>query len=228
MEKPISNKVLSLLEQYSFDQLSREQLSIVLSELSEEEYRAYQLLILETQSISAAQKLSAPSIVQSNIHNQLSDKFENKSSHLSRLLAISVPLWLLSLVVAGFGLLWYTSYSVYQDKKGESLEKTIIETVQSEPMYIYKTDTVYQEIIPEPIVITKEVIKIIEVEIPIDLSQEPVYVAGSQKEFGLVAAAGADLEDLNLNIESKLIADQKKGQSVSEEKALMDILDGIK
>jgi len=104
----------------------------------------------------------------------------------------------------------------------------VIEKLKEVPKYIYVTDTIYQEVKSEPIVITKEVIKIVEVEVPIIQESEPVYVAGSQKELGLIPIDEAELVDLlKSGNEEQEGLNESLGQSISEDGALLEFLDGM-
>jgi len=89
MEKAISEQILNLLEQYSFDELNSEQCALVLSEITEQKYRAYQLMSSETKSITQKQNLQVPSSVLSNVQEQLTGQFSKPQSGLSKLLTTS-------------------------------------------------------------------------------------------------------------------------------------------
>lgn len=225
MEKPISNIVLDLLEQYRFDQLSVDQIKLVLSELSEDEYIAYQVMIQETNGLTETETLKAPQSIHSQLKRDLSSQFEQPNNGLSKVLNFGIPLWMACLAALGFYLLLSYSDLFKVDTTHESKE-VMIETVQADPIYIYKTDTIFQEIKSEPIIITKEIIKTIEVEVPVAAKQEPGYVAGSQKELGLIVQNGA--LDLYADEASLEKAQKPIGQTVAEDGALMDLLDGLK
>ena len=221
MEKPVNDNILKLIEQYRFDQLSEEQQGIVLSEMSEQEFLSFQIMMEETASLSGNQHLKAPEFISSNLHHVLADKFVMPQSAIARVFNFGIPLWLIGMLAIGLCLLW--AYTDVLNDTNQNKDLPLVEYVQAEPVYIYKTDTIFQEIKSDPIIITKEIIKTVEVEVPVLVEQEPVYVAGSQKELGLVAK----YSDFDLEVDETFSLDEiAVGQSVAEDELLMEFLDG--
>jgi len=226
MERAVSEKILDLLEKYSFDQLNTDQREEVLAELTEQEFRAYQLLMKESLVLSQAQELRTPSAIETELSEQLSSQF-SKPRGLFRILTAGVPLWLVGLMAAGFYLFWN-----YGKKMNAADQKSIpmVEQIKEVPKYIYITDTIYKEVKSEPIVINKEVIKYIELEVPVIQEREPAYVAGSQRELGLVPSESLKTDlvfDTDENMNEQEAFSVSIGQSVSDDGALMELLDGM-
>ena len=227
MEKSISDQVISLLEKYSFDELSSQQVDLILAEMSEQEYRAHYLLIAETQLLSAEQQLNAPSSIHENIHAQLSGQFAKPQGGLMNILTAGIPLWLA--VILGGGAVILTALWFGQAKSLKE-DVPLVNKEQSKIEYVYISDTIYQEIKSEPIVVTKvvkeEIIKYVEIEVPAKNNQEAVYVAGSQKELGLTPILAWE-EAFESDDEAIELAVNQKGQSVAEDRALMELLDNF-
>jgi len=225
MEKAVSDKIISLVGQYSFDQLNAEQRALVLAEWTEQEYNAYQLMLKETMILSKGQSLSAPASIHHQLQDQLSSAFAKPQGGLKRILTTGVPLWLVGLLAASFCLFW--SISRVTEKPVQD-STPMVEQMKEVPTYIYLTDTIYQEVKSDPIVINREVIKYVEVEVPVFQESGPAYIAGSQKELGLIPSTDSST-DYSFDASDKQNAPENFaksiGQSVSDDGALMELLD---
>ena len=104
MEKPINDQILAWLDQYSFDELTDDQISIVLDEMNEQEYRAYQMMVGEVGALSSAGLLNAPATIKQQLDNKLQGQFV-PTSGIGKLLSTGVPLWVLGLMALCFYLL---------------------------------------------------------------------------------------------------------------------------
>jgi len=162
--------------------------------------------------------------IKANLSEQLSGKFENPKGLFGKLISASVPLWLVGLLATGACLYLYFD----ETKEGvQYVEEPKIIEVQPEPTIVYLRDTIYQVVLSEPVTITKEVVKYVEVEVPVPQQSAPGFVAGSQKELGLVASEDLSLENSSLASPNSDPLSESKGQPISDEAALMVLLDEI-
>lgn len=219
MKESNQNLLEDLMRQYSFDQLSQEDKSFVLSNISEEEYRAYQTII------GSAGVMAAPSVspsVKESLKQEFAERHQNNSSIFQKFIAIKIPFWLIAGLAAAFAL-WY-----YYSSDDAQVQEVQIVQEEVEPRIIYRTDTIYKEIKSEPIVITKEVEKIIYVDRVIEASANEV--PSPNRSF----ASGLDQSDYNTetsffsDVDINELSNQKQqGRSVSQDAAIMNILDDI-
>ncbi len=222
MEKPINDQILAWLDQYSYDELTVDQISMVLKEMSEQDYRAYQTMVGEVGALSSTQELHAPTAIKQQLNDKLQGQFAPPSG-VARILSAGVPLWLLGLMALGLYLLW--NFTDLMKQKPIVIEK-IQYVAQPETEIQYLTDTVYQEVLSDPIVITKEVIKYLEIEVPVIV--DPIDLIASQSEFGLKNESETDdvVDSFEgLGVEEEVLT--TKGTSVADDEALMIFLDGI-
>ena len=226
MEKPINKRVVDLIEQYNFDQLSVEQRNLVLAKMSEADYRSQRFILLETRLLKSQQDLKAPDAIKAKLQEEM--VFVTPKAGMMRALTFGVPLWLIGLL----GLLGYLMWSYKSDLDEQQVEELVADQIVQEPEYIYVVDTVYQEIESEPVVITKvvteEVIRYIEVEVPVDGGRGAVYVAGSQEELGLVAGSLLGAAEAAAGDARQQRKEEVRGLSVAEDPVLMELLDNFK
>ncbi len=219
MKESNQNLLEDLMRQYSFDQLSQEDKSFVLSNISEEEYRAYQTIIAAAGTVATP---TVPPSVKESLTKEFGRLHQSNGTIFQKIFSFKIPLWLVTLLAAALAF-WY--YLSSEDKPVQEVEMA---QQQVEPKIIYRTDTIYKEIKSEPIVITKEVEKIIYVDRVVEASANEV----PQPNRSLAS----DFEQSEYNMETNFFSDvdinelsiqKQQGRSVSQDAAIMNILDDI-
>lgn len=219
MKKMLSHKLESLLQNSSFDQLSDVDKAYVLTHINVKEYEAYHYILSQTNNLSSSAPMKAPGFIKSQILSSVSNELSDPKGWYAK----GIPLWLVLglLSLIGIGIMLYNPEPIIQTKV---VEKELIMT--ADPIYIYQTDTIYQEILAEPVVITKEVIKTVYKDRPSVITGTPIATNTDTKRL-------SDPNGLNpLGITSELkkeedVSSGVVGRSVADDAALMELLGGI-
>lgn len=226
MKKILSNHVEELLQNFSFSELNEQDRVVVLEEITEEEYKAYHYILGETTKLKTP---VVPQNIQNNLRSELRKKSVAHQSVMHRALNFSIPLWLvLGMSIAGVVLYLFNPKSNIKEETQKEVQLAVVE-----PTVIYKTDTIYQEIKAEPIIITKEVEKIvyIKVEPKAEAIQTDFASNGLNPSFGTNASIGQNLKQDNyfndIDFEDMIVKEQQ-GRTVEQDKELMDLVADLK
>ena len=218
MEKMFNTRVEKLIAQFRFEELSQLDQDFVLKSITEQEYRAFQSIVSNVDALGAPQ---IPISIQASLKKELFNSNNSKNTTLSQLINFKVPFWLVALL----GLLFFFAYN-FMPSTMHPEQDTIIVQQDVEPHIIYKTDTIFKEVKTEPIVITKVVEKIVYVE---KASQKP-----TTNSFADNLRSSTDLQGYSNRASffsdvdiSEITISKPQGRPVSQDEALMGILDDL-
>lgn len=218
MEKIFNTRIEKLIGQFNFDELSKIDQAFVLESITEEEYRAFQSIV------SGAAGMEAPMVpigVQASLQKELQNLNNSKGTLLSRVINFKVPFWL----VGTLGVLIFFASKFVSATEHEAQEVNIVQKAVDSQI-IYKTDTIYKEIKTEPIIITKEIEKIVYFEKEVKRPAKAIFADNQQDEFSSQEFSNSDSFFSNVDI-SEITISKPKGRSVSQDEALMEILDDL-
>lgn len=215
MKKSITESIEQLLNQYPFEALSKSEQTLVLQELTIEEYQAYHLIATQAKILAHSNEGLTPPPLNS-IKKVLGYKLIKETSLLEKINTVRLPVWVTGvLVLVGCSLVQLLQGN---NKMAEPAIFPKIETVRViDTVYVHSVDTVYKEIMTEPRIITKEVIKIKEVFV----ERKPL-LANTEKMPLIIPA---DQVAYYSNAETPDLLVRKPGRSVSADSELMKLLD---
>lgn len=217
MKESPSEAVMKLMETKSFDSLAPQEKQIVLSEMSQMEYEAYNSLIIQSQSLSLPHLTPDPAI-RDAIKKRLGNRLVSDSSFLEKISQARMPIWAAAVfTLVGCGLVQLLQGNKTKEMAGPALTPSPITLTQIDTVYKQVVDTVYKEIAVDPIIITKEIIKevFIEKSMPIAASKPNALMPPSITENK--AAYYSDYE-------TKDLVKSAAGKSVGTETELMEFL----
>lgn len=216
MEKMLNNRIEQLIQRFKFEELSKEDKALVLSIMPEEDYRAYQIIV---GSAAVMDTPKVPIDIQKSLQKDLFETKAAKGSMLGQALTYKIPFWL----IGGLTLLLF-----FGSKMFSSNHEVIENIVQQEiaPTIVFQTDTIFKEIISEPIIVTKVVEKIIYLEKEVS-TPEPIRIAQNVQTISTPEKLDIDnaesfFGDVDGSVNEII---RPKGRSVSQDQALMNILD---
>lgn len=217
MKESITEKTEQLLKQYPFEALSKSEQALILHELTIEEYQAYHRLATHAKILADSDENLAPPPL-NNIKKVLGNKLVKEPSLVEKINAIRIPVWLIGvLALVGYGLVQLLQGN---EKMAEpAFVPEVVKVQVLDTVYVHSVDTVYKykEIIAEPIVITKEVIKIKEVFV----QQKPPLANTKNIPLNIPA----DQVAYYSNAETPDLLVKKPGRSISTDSELMELLD---
>ncbi len=193
-----SDKIDHLLSNFAFEDLSEEAKTYVLSEMTAIEYASHRNILVATQKLGVNKAPSLPSHLQAKIKKQVGLGQTNN-------LANRRSLMLYSILGVFLGGLLTTSWFYFTHRKNVHPPSKIQESMIIDTVYVQKHDTLFLPSEPEVKIITKEVIKYIEKEVPVMVSNPSKNNAN-------------EITDLST---------QKIGTPIAEETELMDLLQEI-
>jgi len=219
MEKELNKDLEILLQQFSFEELSEEQRAFVLTQITAEEYRAYEFIIKESKAMKEAARLEAPAFIKENLLKELPQK-TSSSGKVRQLFNAKVPLWqAAAMLILGFLYLQLSTPQTIIEKPAE-----IAEVIPPSPqtIYVYQTDTVYKEVKSKPVYIEKIITK----EVPVFVSNEttpdsPTNVS-DEKPLTDVSISSPNTNTYEDVLE--IPANNNVGRNISQDEALMDFL----
>ena len=217
MKESITDTIEQLLKQYPFEVLSKSEQALILQELTIEEYQAYHSLATHAKVLADSTRNLAPPPL-NNIKKVLDHKLVKEPSLLEKTNAVRIPVWVIGvLTLVGYGLVQLLQGN---DKMAEPAFITEVVKLQvTDTVYVRSIDTIYKykEIIAEPVIITKEVIKIKEVFV----EQKPLLANTEKIPLNIPADQVAYYSDA----ETPDLLIKKPGHSISADSELMELLD---
>jgi len=211
----IDDRLDYLLTNFTFQELSNRDKTLVRNSIGETEYNTYRNVIATAQSPLGAELTPVPSSIKSNLEKDFKKKFKTKNFS---------PL--ITFLVAGSCLLFGTfigraSYNQYIDKSIKP-ELELSPVTLTDTIFVYKVDTIFKEIKSEPKVIIKEII----VTNSNEIATTPITQPSTFQSNAVATNERSKLEQKNFftNVDLSDLKTNKIGKTVNDDSELMDLL----
>ena len=214
------NRIHYLVENYTFEQLSKEDKHLILSELSEAEFNTMRRIALTNNANETLPPL--PSHVYNNLQEELGLQQENKSTYHAS--SIFMPLLWLSIGVA----IAYGYLELSHTTEKASNEVALSPMVISDTVYIEVKDTVLVTIEKDPIVIVKEKVIYSDKNLANAIVDKAPLTPLETINTPIVSQSSQSLRNNYFtNVDLTEITPTKVGKTIGEEEELMSLLNEI-
>ena len=214
----ISTKVEELISNFSFEELTVEQRSLVLSEMTQQDYVQLQSIVAGAAQLGELSP-ALPSGLQGQLRQQFRQRQPRNSAAQAKSSIISAALEILLGAIVASGYFWFSS----EAKPTAEIQST--QVFLRDTIYLDKKDTIYVTLKSEPKIITKEIIKYVERKktepspalLPLRLVQQSPLPLTDQLQQTL---QGSYFNNINFAD----VIPTKVGKPIGEEGELMNLL----